>query len=173
MNVSGILFSPNGRIGPNDFWRGIILLVGFMIVSNVVQFVAPVAISQAFNLVGNLLPYPYLCVYGKRLHDSGRSAWWFLVILFAFIVVMTMALMLLPGWDDIMDAMADPNVVSDQRAMNELALEMFSSPRAAIQWYGALFGFNLAAGWIVARLPSDPDVNQYGLPTRNAGAPFT
>ncbi|MEO0881383.1 MAG: DUF805 domain-containing protein [Pseudomonadota bacterium] len=173
MPISGVLFNPMGRTGPNDFWRGIIVLVGFIIVSNVLQLFAPVPIPQMLALLFYLLPYPYLCVFGKRLHDSGRSAWWFVPIFFAFLATLTAAVVTLPGWTEVARAMSDPNVVSDQRAINELVQETFGGARAAIHSFAALFGFNLISGVIVARLPSDPELNQHGLPTVNGGSPFS
>ncbi|MEM9669153.1 MAG: DUF805 domain-containing protein [Pseudomonadota bacterium] len=173
MGITGVLFNPNGRIAPNDFWRGIIVLVGYLIVSNVLTAFLPPPVPSIFGLLFYLLPYPYLCVFGKRLHDSGRSAWWFVLIFFAFIATLMITVMTLPGWSDVMKAFEDPNVATDQQAMNELMQETFSTPRVAIQFMGAIFGFNLVAGYLVARLPSNPETNQHGPPTQSVSGTFS
>ncbi|MHA6289464.1 DUF805 domain-containing protein [Maricaulis sp. CAU 1757] len=66
-----VLFDPRGRIGAQDYWIG----VAVIIVGNVLAGVLP--------LLGPLLwlglIYVGVCVYGKRLHDTGRTAFWHVV----------------------------------------------------------------------------------------------
>ena len=80
MNIGHVLFSPNGRIGQQDFWIGILILVGGNIVSGVIPLLG-VIIWFAMVWVG-------IAVYGKRLHDAGKSAWLH-VIPWALSVVLT------------------------------------------------------------------------------------
>jgi len=76
-NLLKILFSPSGRMGRRDYLIG---LVGIVILTTVVNF----ALSRMGNSVWAFLislPFPFLVlhmtysVYGKRLHDVGRSFW--------------------------------------------------------------------------------------------------
>ena len=81
-----VLFNPNGRIGPRDFWRGAILLLAVMIIVNVASaYAGPVGSLLGIVTLG--APYAYLCVYGKRLHDGGHSAWWFLAFVAAYVLL--------------------------------------------------------------------------------------
>lgn len=67
MNLGHVLFSPNGRIGQQEYWIGILILVG----SNVFLTWIPLL----GLLVWLALIYMGICIYGKRLHDIGKSAW--------------------------------------------------------------------------------------------------
>ncbi len=67
MNIGNVLFSPNGRIGQQDYWIGILILIGGNIVANFIPILG-FLISLGLIWVG-------IAVYGKRLHDSGKTAW--------------------------------------------------------------------------------------------------
>ncbi len=90
-----ILLSPVGRMGRKDFWIGFIL---FCVVSVLVNFILKQLGSGSTLAFLISLPFPFLvlhicyAVYGKRLHDMGRSFWaltWMIVsILLVSIVIM-------------------------------------------------------------------------------------
>jgi uncharacterized membrane protein YhaH (DUF805 family) len=67
MSFIDVLFKPNGRIGSGQFWAGWGALVAANVISN---FIPILNILLYFGLI-----YVGVCVYGKRLHDMGRSAW--------------------------------------------------------------------------------------------------
>lgn len=82
MNLGHVLFSPNGRIGQQDFWIGILILIGGNIIVNVLPLIGGI-LWLGLIWVG-------IAIYGKRLHDAGKSAWlhvipWALSFLFAII----------------------------------------------------------------------------------------
>ncbi|MEM7328076.1 MAG: DUF805 domain-containing protein [Pseudomonadota bacterium] len=66
-----LLFNPNGRIGRNRFWQGMVILtVASVLVAAGFRMVALPLVFLHFALI-----YPYVCVVGKRLHDAGMTAW--------------------------------------------------------------------------------------------------
>jgi uncharacterized membrane protein YhaH (DUF805 family) len=71
MDWQTLFLSVNGRIGKKDYWIGVAIL-----------FVLGILLSNV-PVVKNLWPlasvYFAVCVYGKRLHDIGQSAWFTLV----------------------------------------------------------------------------------------------
>lgn len=71
-----LLLNPNGRLGRNRFWQGMVVLT----VINVLIIAAANYISLGYIVTLFLLVYPFVCVIGKRLHDLGRSAWWVIAI---------------------------------------------------------------------------------------------
>ncbi len=82
MNLGHVLFSPNGRIGQQDYWIGILILIGGNIVANVLPLIGWI-LSLGLIWVG-------IAIYGKRLHDAGKTAWlhvvpWALSLLFFII----------------------------------------------------------------------------------------
>ena len=82
MDISRVLLSPKGRIGPRDFLRGLILLTGAGLIIQVLTVVASIGAA--------ILQYPmlwaYFCVFGKRLHDAGQTAWFNILILFVLLI---------------------------------------------------------------------------------------
>ena len=82
MNLGHVLFSPNGRIGQQDYWIGVLILVVGNIATNFLPFIG-------FLLWLGLI-WVGVAVYGKRLHDAGKSAWlhvipWALSLLLAIV----------------------------------------------------------------------------------------
>ncbi|WP_394694389.1 DUF805 domain-containing protein [Hyphobacterium sp.] len=67
MNLSHVLFSPNGRISQQEYWIGILILIAANIVGGMIPFLG--------FFIGLFLIYVGVCVYGKRLHDAGKTAW--------------------------------------------------------------------------------------------------
>ena len=167
MNFGNVLFNPNGRIGSRTFLRGVIILVGLMIVFNVAQVYFG-AIGAIFGLLSFGAPYLYLCVFGKRLHDSGKSAWWF-VLLFVAYLVLSMVLQV------ILTPVLAPGA-ADLQAEMELLIQQ-GQWLEAMQEYGPaiareslflnlviLIIVNVAIALPVSRLSSDPHPNPYGPP---------
>lgn len=66
MDWQFLLFNPNGRIGPRDYWIGVAIIIGGNLLADVLPVLG--------GLLWLLLIWVGLCVYGKRLHDAGRSA---------------------------------------------------------------------------------------------------
>lgn len=67
MNITHVLFSPNGRIGQQEYWIGVLILIAANIVASFIPILGFI-ISLALIWVG-------IAVYGKRLHDAGKTAW--------------------------------------------------------------------------------------------------
>lgn len=67
MDIKFVLFDSKGRMGRQNFWIG----WAIMFVASIVLGWIPIV---GF-IVGLALIYVGICVYGKRLHDMGKSAW--------------------------------------------------------------------------------------------------
>ncbi len=67
MDWKSLFLNADGRIGRRDFWIAWLMLL----VANVVLFFIP-GIGHFLMLV---LIWPSICIYSKRLHDMGRTAW--------------------------------------------------------------------------------------------------
>lgn len=89
-----MLLSPAGRMGRKDFWIAMVIFAALVMLFNFV--LGRLGNSTLAFLIS--LPFPFLalhmayCVYGKRLHDMGRSFWpltsMIVVLIFVAIVVM-------------------------------------------------------------------------------------
>jgi len=168
MSLSTVLFNPNGRIGPRDFWRGVIVLVAAMIVFQVASVYGGTLLGGLLGVITVAMPYPYLCVYGKRLHDAGRSAWFFLLFLLGYVM-----------FDGLFQYIALP-VLSPEAAdlRKEMTMLLEQGQFADAFAYGpqiareslltaliSLFIVNAVLGWLAARLPSEQGTNAHGPPT--------
>lgn len=162
--MMNLLFSSQGRILPRRFWQGLIVLtVASIILSAMTAYMNPLLMY-----LGVFLLYPYVCVFGKRLHDAGKSAWFFLAFLVGYIIIsLILQMILVPifGGADIMDIQAE----AMERAQSgdlEGALQgakiiqMRLLPASIINTVLSA----LIVGGVAAALKSDPNENQYGLP---------
>lgn len=89
MNITHVLFSPNGRIGQKEFWIGVLILIAANIVASFIPLLGFI-ISLALIWVG-------IAVYGKRLHDAGKSAWLHAIPWAVSIVLMTIGVVMAGG----------------------------------------------------------------------------
>ena len=67
MDYQYVLLNPNGRIAPREFWIGVAIILGGNVLAGLIPLIG--------GLLGLGLIWVGICVYGKRLHDAGRSAW--------------------------------------------------------------------------------------------------
>ena len=153
------LFNPQGRIGPNEFWVGWLILFIGNIVTNFIPIIG-FAISIGLIYVG-------ICVYGKRLHDAGKSAWMILIPWGLSIVLAIVAFaMLMPT---LTAMMADPNVADQFETGNispETLMSMISGSLGSVGLYLVSIivwiGFTLWVGLAA----SDPNENRFGPPPK-------
>ena len=137
-NWGSVFFNPQGRIGKGTFWRAFGLLLAINIALGVFTSSSPelAGIAFIFNLV---VIYPTVCVYGKRLHDMGKTAWLYAVSLVASILA----------------AFAFAYFAVEGGAYDEEILGA-----AYIGMLLVMVGFTL---WVGLGTP-DPNVNKHGYP---------
>ena len=83
MNPLMLFISPRGRIRRGVFWLG---FAAVMVASLLLS-----AIRWPGQPLVLLLLWPQICIYGKRLHDMGRSAWLLLLVFAALAVIFLIA----------------------------------------------------------------------------------
>ena len=169
MSIPFLLFNPNGRLSQRDFLRGAILLTGFWIIAQVLITYGGAFLGMMAGLLTWASVYCYLCVYGKRLHDSGRSAWWFLVFLIGYFLVSMIA-------TEVAIRILSPEAL-EVRSEMEYLMERGGIVEAMVTHGPAynqmtlipqmlsLLISNAVLAFIAVKLSSDPEVNKYGEPT--------
>ncbi len=172
MNMKSILFSLGGRIGPGNFWRGYIIILAAALIINIAAYLAGQGnpVSLVLGLVGLVLYWCTICVFVKRLHDSGASGWWVLAIAAGWTLVMLVGVAVILGvfaGDVMSTAVADDSYAQSPQFMTDLQEVIFVP--------GTAFGLvvNIALGFILAALRSDPQANAYGPVTRVPGDTFS
>ena len=172
MNLGYILFSPNGRIGPGAFWRGFIVLVGTGVVLSILGAYGPGIVQTVAGLLSIAIIYPYICVFGKRLHDSGKSAWLWLAFVFGYIVInqilATFLLPLFPGMTEVIAEIEARMTDMMESGAFDFAqfMELMSDQARQTLIPSIVLSViaSLITGFFAARMFSYPEANQYGPP---------
>jgi uncharacterized membrane protein YhaH (DUF805 family) len=98
-NMGNLLFSPNGRIGSQDFMKAGVILIVVGVALSLLKIMNPSAIL----LVGTgniLLLYPWITIWVKRLHNgnkSGAMIFGYIGLYIAIILVLTIVVMVMFG----------------------------------------------------------------------------
>lgn len=142
-NWSNVFFSVDGRIPRSRFWAawGIMIAVG--VFGGAIPFIGFVV---QFGLI-----WANICVYGKRLHDMGRSAWWLLPFMFFGMLSWIAAFAFLGFTLAGMDARQSNLPIDSDTGLALLA-------GAAGFWIILYWGFTI---WVGAT-PSEPRENRFG-----------
>ena len=85
MDWQTLFLKADGRIGKRDFWIGFAILFAVGFVAGLIPIIG--------QIIALVLIYPWVCVYAKRLHDMGKTAWLILVPFGVGIVAMVVGLM--------------------------------------------------------------------------------
>lgn len=163
MSLATILFSPNGRIGPGNFWRGYIIILAISLVLQVISvLMGPSPITSLLGILSLVLYWCTIAVFAKRLHDTGATGWWVAAIAAGWTLVMLVGvaiILALFGGEVWSTAMQDESYAQSPQFMLDLQDAIFV-PGTAL---GLVI--NIALGFIMANLKSDPNANAYGPPT--------
>lgn len=187
MSAINLLLSPTGRIGKRQFWQGVVILVAAQLIMTGISllFVSP---TDASGPMGMLISfgfsiayfYVYLCVYGKRLHDAGTSAWWYLLMAFGWIALYLLTIDFFYGifgssfWEPVMQS------IELTQSQGEAASAEFMEAYALENKYANAYGggvqaivLNLIVGLIPGvLLSSDPFENMHGEPVGGTAEEF-
>jgi len=162
-----LFLSPRGRIGRSAFMLGMACLLIFtMLALFLFTKLGPGMVTfYGFLVFIFLVLHIIMCVYGKRLHDLGRSLWPLIGMMALMVVVMILVGLNFGGLEYFDTVMAHP-----EYAENEAEMEK------ALNAYQDKLNANLPkARWMMAVLPAlftlwlaaakgTPDDNIYGPP---------
>lgn len=72
--MGNLLFSPSGRIGPNAYMKGMIVLAVISGIIAIVPLISP-GLAMVLGIVSLVLIIPFIFLGIKRSHDAGKSGW--------------------------------------------------------------------------------------------------
>jgi len=157
--VVRLFFSPQGRIASGPFWRGVAIVLAANIALSVLQvFVLPRTVALQFSVVALALIYPWVCIYAKRFHDAGMSAWWVLAVMGGQTLVGVIVGMVLNA-----GAVADLQAAQVGTAQWQ-TLQVELGRRTFVPAQAVRIAVAVAVAFMVARLAADPDENRFGPP---------
>ena len=79
MNTSALQYlftSPEGRIGRQSWWLGVLILIAISLVLTMILGVDG-AVSFLVNII---MAVAGIMLHIKRFHDRGKSGWWVLIL---------------------------------------------------------------------------------------------
>jgi uncharacterized membrane protein YhaH (DUF805 family) len=168
MDYRFLFLEPQGRLAPRPFGRGLVLLTGACMMISVLTAV----VSPGLNVLQYALVFPYICLFGKRLHDAGLTAWLWIAFLAGLgFLNMFLSAMLLPALSpgafaiqvEVQETM---QTVGFSAAFEELALRAEEYARlSAVTTLAAFLISSAITGFAAFRLRSDPKTNRHGPPT--------
>ena len=168
MDFRFLFLEPKGRLAPRPFGRGLVLLTGACMMISVLTAV----VSPGLNVLQYALVFPYICLFGKRLHDAGLTAWLWIAFLagLGFLNMFLSAILLpvlSPGAFAIqVEVQETMQTVSFTAAFEELALRAEEYARlSAVTTLAAFLISSAITGFAAFRLRSDPKPNRHGPPT--------
>lgn len=168
MDFRFLFLEPQGRLAPRPFGRGLVLLTGACMMISMLTAV----VSPGLNVLQYALVFPYICLFGKRLHDAGLTAWLWIAFLagLGFLNMFLSAILLpvlSPGAFAIqVEVQETMQTVGFTAAFEELALRAEEYARlSAVTTLAAFLISSAITGFAAFRLRSDPKTNRHGPPT--------
>jgi len=167
-NFYKLLFSPSGRIGRQDYLIG---LVAFFLITTLFNLTLK-ALGNSMAAFWVSLPFPFLVlhmmysVYGKRLHDIGRSFWPVTGLIVALIVVAIIVMMTFGGAEYFsgFSEYGRENPPPPELA-ERLQTEYQTRLAEGAGWlYGSMCGLIAAFSLWLALAKSEANTNRYGEP---------
>ncbi|WP_409432318.1 DUF805 domain-containing protein [Litorimonas sp. RW-G-Af-16] len=163
-----LFLSPAGRMGRKKFWIG---FVGFAVFVTLAQLglheIADTLAGFFLSLIFIVLVFQILySVYGKRLHDMGRS-FWPLTAMLALTVVIAIAVLMAYGGSEYFSEFAKYDRKDDIDPAEIARLQANYQARLAdggVVLGPLLYGvWGLFTAWCGFAKP-DPEANRYGAP---------
>lgn len=168
MDPAYTFFNAKGRLSPSQFGQGFVVLSAIVVVVTVLASL----VSSQFGALNWLLIFPYVCLFGKRLHDASQSAWFYLLIVLGYFMLSIVFTAVTMGY-------LSPEAAAMQEEYQSIAIdEGFSEAFAqmadsrdrlarssALTSLAAVLFSHAVIGWGVMQMKSDPNANRYGPPT--------
>lgn len=144
MDWQNLLFNTHGRIGQGDFWKGVAVIIGGNVLVNILPLIG--------GLLWMALIWVGVAVYGKRLHDTGRSAWFHAIPWGVNLVIFSIGLMMVGGV--VLAAIITDGEVKPWLALSAGGLGATLIGLTQLIWLIYTFWLGLAAG--------EPGANRFG-----------
>jgi len=75
----------SGRARRSEFWFYVLFQAIVLVVAQLLDRIIPGDFPIVYSIAGLALLVPFIAAAVRRLHDTGRSGWWFLLNLVPFV----------------------------------------------------------------------------------------
>lgn len=173
-----LFFSADGRIGPQEFIKGAVILLALNFVLWLAWFVSGTAGFVA-SLIALITIFCWGCLFTKRFHDAGLNGWMFLptfllFLLLAYLIVPIFLNPILPANEEMFEVLDKVEIVQEEMQINPpTTLRGIFSPilglfkefyeLAALQSAIIYFVSGVITAFGINKLlKTDPNPNQWG-----------
>ena len=94
--MGNLLFSPSGRVNPDEFMRAAYVLVAVTFLINLMPMVS-VALGSILKLLVIVTLYCWTVLFIKRYRDGGKSGWWVFAPIVVFLIAAAIHNAVVPG----------------------------------------------------------------------------
>lgn len=132
--MGGLLFSPSGRINPDEFMRGAYVLVAVTFLINLLPMIS-INIANILKIFVLITFYCWVVLFIKRYRDGGKSGWMVFVPIIVFLVGATIHNSVVPPlfapvlYGELQDAMKEAMMGGGFGQLME-ASEQYAAPLA-------------------------------------------
>lgn len=167
LNIKTLFLAPTGRIGRKAFIGAVIAWSVFYVLQSL--WFAKTGTNQLnfylamIFLVLNL--HILICIYGKRLHDLGRSLWGLIGMFTLMFIIAIIVMLNFGGLEYFNELMTHPEYAQDEQAMQRIhqtyqdaMTENLTKSRILMALVPLTFTL-----WLAAKTGS-ADTNKYGKP---------
>jgi len=169
--MGNLLFSPSGRIGPNEFMKGAIILIIVAIVIAIPNLLGmPDVVVNILSILSFVTLWCWVVLWVKRYHDGGKSGWTCLLPIMIYLVIflIIMAVLLGSGFMEVFEATTN-GASEDELAEMERAL----TQKTALPIMIASSVLSFAIAFLFNKtIKQDMHDNQYG-PHGSVGNTFS
>jgi uncharacterized membrane protein YhaH (DUF805 family) len=153
------MLNPKGRIGPATFRNAALILIVIGAILSLAPLLNPML--ALLGILGLVLIWPWVVIWVKRLHDAGKSGWWFLAVLVLWLIVSVAVSLILTA----QFAPASPDLAgsTDFAAIMAAMTEQMSATVVPSTIASVVISLIFVLG-ANAVLKSDPGPNAYGPP---------
>ncbi|NQY41364.1 MAG: DUF805 domain-containing protein [Henriciella sp.] len=160
--MGNLLFNPNGRIARTRFLQGMVVLT----VASVLVVAGSTMVSNMVGFINLLLIFPYICVFGKRLHDAGTTAWWVIGLWLGSMLAAFILGLVFGGFFMTSEMVEIQEEMSERLAAGDFAgfmqgTEILSDKMLPLNILTTI-GSNLILALVVGALKTEPRENKHG-----------
>jgi uncharacterized membrane protein YhaH (DUF805 family) len=159
--MGNLLFSPSGRIGPNAYMKGIIIIAIINAVLGVLPLLSPAL--TALGIAGLVTFYIFIALGIKRSHDAGKSGWMVIFQLLLWIGVGTVIVIIVGKITGVSIGNIFSTALSGDIEATEAATAAVEAPGYVIPSVIGGFVGQLVTGYLINMFnKQDAGDNQFG-----------
>ena len=162
-----LLFSPSGRISPDAFMKGALVLIVIAALISLTGLVSQV-LASILGILSLITIYCWVVLFIKRYHEGSQSGWMVFIPSLVYLVLVTVVTIMV-FWSELADifvqmlAAAESGDTADPAELEAQLMETLASPAMILKSTLAVAAVSALVAWFFNKIiPVDPNDNMYG-----------